>query len=468
MMKQLLLVLSAAITAGAASGQEKQMTMLHNPMAETATHAAISKAIGSYRHADKHAAHKTTAATERWYSFVDYFDTTEQDNSSSIALAAPYLWNDTMSVDAYSATGGGTVFNHNTMVSLGTVLHPFFSGFNDHTYYNGEMKITSANAYILDSITIFGRYGFNPAKSAVVDTIRISIVYGNGASTADVYRAGSTNPAVLSRFGLAASDTLYSYRYHYDSVRNRPSGTTVVVKDIILNNSGTSPAWGDTLSNGTYVHTLGFTPINIPAGNLVGAAMTFISGDASFVPHDTVFSSTMGYKYNMLRPYVAYRGTASTPQFPTYNAANGNTGLFKTLPNFYNGWIDQYIPLWFWSSGTGAATSQYPYIDYHLKCATCGTVYDNTSVGTVVTENTVTALPNPATDKLTISYSLTQSTDVTITLTNLVGQAVASQTAANSATGNVVFNTAALTPGLYFYTVSANGGRTTGRVVVAH
>lgn len=465
-MKKLLLLISASAFAMGANAQSAS-TMRNNPINPTINRASFKNAL---KHSN--VAKKTTSATERWYSYVDYYDTSEIDNSSSIALSAPYLWNDTMSMDAYSGASG-IVFEHNTTVHMGTILDPRFgsdmnTGFNNHNYYSGEMRITATDAYALDSILIFGRYGFNPTKTSVVDTIRISLAYGNGSSSSDIFRAGTTNSVVLTRYGLGSGDTLKYLNINYDSITNRPTGTTVQTINVLLDNTGASPAWGDTLSDGTYPILIGFPSISVPAGGYVSATFTFKTGDASFVPHDTVFSSTMGYKYNMFRPYVAYKGTSTAPAFAPYNVANGNTGVFKTLPNSDNGWTDLYIPQWFWSSGTSGSTLQYPYIDYHLTCTTCGTVYDNTSASNVITDNSVVAVPNPADNNLSIKFNLNASSDVKVTLTNVVGQEVAAQSVTNTKGGNVEFNTAALPAGIYMYTVSANGQRTTGRVVVAH
>jgi len=80
----------------------------------------------------------------------------------------------------------------------------------------------------------------------------------------------------------------------------------------------------------------------------------------------------------------------------------------------------------------------------------------------------VNAFPNPSSSSLNVTYNLATATDVTVTLTNTIGQVVATQNIANASSGNATFNTAALPAGVYAYTVSANGERSTGKVVVAH
>ena len=58
--------------------------------------------------------------------------------------------------------------------------------------------------------------------------------------------------------------------------------------------------------------------------------------------------------------------------------------------------------------------------------------------------------------------------DVTVTLNNVVGQTVASQTISNTANGTATFNTASLPAGVYIYTLTSNGTRSVGQIVVAH
>jgi hypothetical protein len=305
----------------------------------------------------------------------------------------------------------------------------------------------------------------------VVDTLRVSFVFGSGASTSDIYLANTTNPSVLANYGLAAGDTLKNYRMRYDPANNHATGTTVVTRDIILDNSTATPAWGDTLSTGAYYGRVALpVPVSVPAGNMVGASISFISGDASFTPNDTVFSSAIGYKYNMFRPYVGYKGTSSTPVFATYSPTDRNDGMFKTLPDTALGWGGQFIPLWFWTSTGGAASSQYPYIDFHVLCTACGVVTDEGpgAVNGVTAITSAAAYPNPATAEVNVPFTLAAAADVRITLSNMIGQVVSTQNMSNVQKGKAVFNTMSLPAGLYTYSVMANGQKITGSVSVIH
>lgn len=447
--------------------QERASFIMPNTVGKTFTSQDRKQVIDNEVKASS-SLYKTTAAP-RWYSFIDYFDTSEIDGGTGAALTSSYLWKDTMAVMAYSGTSG-TEWNHNRAVSLGLSIDPTFSGFNNNDYYNGEMKISSTDPYTVDSLRFFGIYGFRTANTWV-DTLRITFVYGDGTrgnatSGPDVYMAKTGNPTVLSRYGM--TDSMETYRMHFDSVTTHAKGTTSVVKDIIMDNTGTSPAWGDTLSNGWYYGRVALGDQNVPAGNLVGATITFISGAPGFTPHDTVFGSSIGYKYNMFRPLIMFRGSVSSsgapaPIFAQYSASNKNSGMFKTLPDTTNGWGGQYIPLWFWSATGGtASTYQYPYIDFHVKCSPCATV----GIEEVHTAMEASAYPNPATEELNVPFTLVATGTAEVTLSNALGQTVATKKFTGVSKGKAIFNTSSLAPGVYMYTVTADGKRASGRVAI--
>ena len=119
-----------------------------------------------------------------------------------------------------------------------------------------------------------------------------------------------------------------------------------------------------------------------------------------------------------------------------------------------------------WTSGGGAATLQHSANGFHLTCTTCGVVNAVETITKNITS--IQAYPNPANESVVVNFALNNSTTATVELSNTLGQVVATQVANNSANGSVTFNTAKLSAGVYFYTVIANGERSTGRVVVAH
>ncbi len=423
-------------------------------------------------------ANKTTAGGSRWYSYANYFDTLNKVTGAGLGAAAGLgiIWNDTIARVNY--TSG---IAHNTMVSVGEVFSPQFSGFYDWNYNDtiGLMKTTFSNAYTIDSINLWGAYVFNPAKTSVVDTLKISFLHGAGGGGTGVYYFagwyGSSSSSILSRFGLAATDTLYTTDLAYDSVKNIPFGTSLYTFNVPL----TSADWGDTLSDGTWVKQIKLpTALSVAAGEIVGFTVAFKTGDPTFptvvttsgAANDTILGIT-NPRYNVFRPRLIYKnGNSSTfaAAYPTYSRADLNTGMFKTLPNYKNGWDSLYIPEWAWGV-TAASTLQHVDVDFHVNCATCHIGQVPNAVHDVNnTISSVTAMPNPANTELNISFNSSVATDATVTLSNTVGKVVGVQSMTNVKNGKATFNTSTLANGIYFYSVIANGERSTGRVVIAH
>ena len=414
-------------------------------------------------------ANKTTSVSSRWYNYGQYLDTTQALISGTTALSATIIWNDTSGMVNYSSG-----LAHNTMVSNGAILQPQIAGFNDSTLYPGEIAITNSNAYVVDSINVNALYNFNVAKAAVVDTLTISFTYGDPTvAGSDIAGSYFTNPTVLSNYGLASTDTLKFASVRYDSVTNTASGASKYTMKVHL----TSAMWGDTSAGGIWSKTFavpgsGGTGFAVPAGKVLGYTLTFKTGDASYVPNATIENFTGTHTYNILRPIYDFKGTSSVPQFAPYvhPVLDFNGGQFKKLPNYGNGWENVYVPLYAWTSSGAASTLQHSFHDIHVQCPTCSLV-GHTTTGIANVAPTVSATkvyPNPASTELNISYTLSEISDVTVSLTNVLGKVVGNEGFKNVSSGTATFNTAKLAPGFYFYTIVANGERSTGRILVAH
>lgn len=89
-----------------------------------------------------------------------------------------------------------------------------------------------------------------------------------------------------------------------------------------------------------------------------------------------------------------------------------------------------------------------------------------------VEENTadfsVNVFPNPAVNEATVSFELTNTSDVTVTVTDLAGKTVYTNNLGNTIAGkhNVEINTAALAGGIYTVNFSANNSVVTKKLVV--
>ncbi len=396
----------------------------------------------------------TTAPTSRWYNYAQYLDTSiAASTGTPVSLAVVTIWNDTMGQLVYTGTG----LAHNRMVSCGSLFQPQAPGFNDPSLYPGEMMLTN-QSFSIDSLNIFGLLDFNPAKTSEVDTLVITLTQGSVTVPGDdIIYSNFTDAATLANYGV--SDSVEYGLIKYDSVTNTATGTTKYTFTYLFHSSD----WADTFANGIYHKTIPLPVAYAVAANMqVGIVMTFKSGDPSFIPHDTL----TGGQYNLFRPLYNFLGTSATPAFAPYSHSDYNSGQFKSLPNYRNGWENVYIPMYAWTSGSGASTLQHNNMDIHVVCTSCNAAVNVDNTTSAI--KGISAYPNPASSEVNIRFDLAALSDVTVNLTNALGQLIATQQINDKTNGVATFNTAKLPAGVYLYTVTANGQRTTGRVVIAH
>lgn len=468
-MKKLLLLLAAgsfAVTAGAQ--QRVSSVVFNNGLEKQVENSATAKTAVSTKKLQNNSgnvhsnatASKTTVGGGRWYDYVGYQSTVVLGDATAIGSTAPYLWNDTSGLWAYSNASGGTDYAANNLVSIGMSFDPVVPNWNNTTDYSGMIEIKATNAYTVDSIAIAGIYSRNPSKASVVDTLRFSMVYGDGSSTSNIYSyyfAGTT----AANYG---TDTLTFITMGHDTVANiaKRNGTApaALVFDVLLNTA----AEGDTLSNGLYYKTVAVPGgLSVPAGNFVSTSITYKSGDATYVPGDTIFLSGGNAKYNYFRPMLYYNNSGGSTTYHSYNINDQNIGYFQQPP--YGSWSGDYIPSYAYSTSSGASTYQWVGLEYHATCATCF----NVGIADVANQIAgVKAYPSPANNELNISFELSAKANVNVVLTNTLGQVVAKKQVNSGTAGVAAFNTSNLADGVYFYSVEANGQRTNGKVLIAH
>ena len=106
---------------------------------------------------------------------------------------------------------------------------------------------------------------------------------------------------------------------------------------------------------------------------------------------------------------------------------------------------------------------------YVLMPGTVCYVWDAcTACGVSVAENAIanlTVAPNPASDVVNFSFEANNAATATVTLFDLTGKVVATQTVATSAVTNVEMNTTALQAGSYIYNVVAGEKVATGKLI---
>jgi len=480
-MKKLLTLAAAGSLATAAMAQDANQSVvrLENGIrfdvpatADRADRPAtdLAQRVAQRRAETAQGANKTAVTGTRVYNWVDALFGINPSIGNNQSF--PYSWPNYRGLAVYA----GNVYDTINYASGGHILHPWFEFFNDvNIFAPTEFGMKDATVpYTLDSVTVYGFYQRQQQRPNVVDTVRLAIFYGPGGTNSNVittYDVGNT-----ADFGV---DTIRFAVAAYDSARVTATRASTAAPAVIYRNVPlTAASENDT-------NAFGLNRIRaavgqaIPAGNLVGVTATFIPGE-NFATgpngYDTVLlagaNNTVVPKYSMFRfRFFEQNRIGTTGQFPTYYPGSFNTGLFKLLPlsgNPTTSYRYFYFPHYFFTAASGA---EFMDVDFRITSNNFETLQTLglNSVNTNVSFDK--AYPNPAQNEVRVALTIAKASDVTVSLSNAVGQVVATQSlgkVAASTPQEAVFSTTTLPNGVYFYTVEAGGARKSGRIVVAH
>jgi hypothetical protein len=377
----------------------------------------------------KHAAHKPTAGTT--YAFIDYpvIDSAISSQYAGISylgspLAQGFYVQDlnTHYVNADSGTQINPVLLHSASVAFDSIID--ISG----TAYQGQ--------------------------SVVVDSLFIPVGQENlsGKNDTLVVQINSVTAA-----GIPTSTVLWSQ---------------TIIQDTGLS-SGPSNAKG--AASWFYAYTLQLAPqFSLPAGSSKFAV--------TLKYYDETKQDTFGFLYGS----PAYNCAAAGGNFPdttyvgTVIKITGTGGGLYTANSFTNGYAH-------YTNGTTTITLPSAAYGAGLSYA-CGTasstgldwqdiaMYAEVSFTDVtgvnaVKDNGLTIgqnYPNPFNKTTNISYSLTKSSDVVFTVSDMTGRTLINNTYSNSTPGQHVISLSAseFTPGVYFYTFNVNGSSVTKKMII--
>ncbi len=383
-------------------------------------------------------------------SFVAYDGTTNSGNygaidvfpDSTLYVAAgtpPFYW---------WCHGLGTSFDP-TSLYFQTSGGSSTTGLWANTTVSGPSFVVSpANDYYVDSIYVIGR--FYQTNSTEDDTLHIDVIAPSASATNEWdLHYGSTNCVT---WGITtAPDTNYRFALGAIDSNGYAGGDAPVYRITKVLNHAAAIDTDATSGWSIWSFAIPGGPIHVGAGGHVSALTTFHTG--AYYPYGTAIAAA-----NM---WVNESWYFADNDGALQKANDFNTGLVVSTEERYNySTAESYSgntiphPSYFY---TGPLSVLNPHYGWFLRDPS------STSVNKVVPVTKVNAYPNPATNELNITFS--SAANATVTLTNMVGQVVATQTNVN---GAAKFNTAALANGMYIFTIQANGERTTGHVVVAH
>ncbi|MGC4058103.1 MAG: T9SS type A sorting domain-containing protein [Chitinophagaceae bacterium] len=409
---------------------------------------------------------KTTLGGSREYSHFDYNLSVSSFESDSIWACR--IWFDSTVQQTYG-TGLGNV-NYN---SVAQVLYPMDGVFNDATNpnYKDQVGITSTNAYTVDSVRISGLYVTGLTRpSTIVDTLIISVAYQTAYSH---YRFDA---AYLAGFGIDVTPYLTTAdldTFHIAQPINKDSVNRAAYSFTTGSGTPTRVLWKEPLTSGMRspiatadIQTFTFAvpgKLSVPAGSGVVMTYTFKSGD-TWVPntsHIDTFHRFMAI-FGGSRKIMPYAGKWNA----TLTDRSHSALMFSSDTTYY--WGSAFI------EAMNSVSFFYEYLATSavVTCADCKLVKDlgsNINEQSIVTE--AKAFPVPANNSLTVPFTVAEKANVSVNISNMLGQVVATQNAGTfnaGQKGNVTFNTSALANGVYIYTVEANGQKVSERFSVAH
>jgi len=453
-MKKLFLLLSAAVCTAPAFAQSQSVVFKkadNMPFLGTLPSGQVLPAKSK-------AANKGTAGAGEWFNWVDlmYAQGTSKSYAGSIAPDS--------NIKITYSNGPSNISLHGFGMSFDPTDSVFRGGDDGHTdagYISNldllpQFAVFQSNPYSIDSIQFLMRY--NRHDHSVVDTLIVDVMKSNRTT------AGNT-PGIITVFfqggNASASPIINPYTASLDSVNASDKMEIVkIMDDAFANDTDVTTGWTNYGSNGIALPST----LNVGAGQVVVVYITMKSGKPSYP------LNTDGNNANYIHiPTYDISGTGAAPG---QSGNSLNSGLLVTNANTYHG-INPTDPKGFRVAGHNVAIPSIGFLqdglninmNFKVTCPTCVPSSVPNVNSNVINAN---AYPNPATSEVSIKFGLKQAANTNVSIMNTVGQVIATQNAGNVNTGSVTFSTANLANGLYFYTIEANGQRTTNRFVVAH
>ncbi len=414
-----------------------------------------------------HTSAKSSIAGGRWYNHAFLID--DAVVSGQMDYNFYPIWFDSTVKQRFN-TGLGTI-NYS---SLGQIVDPnHFTLYNDiniSTNDPNDIAITMEQPYKIDSVSFFAYYVENIARPVtIVDTLIFSVsASGNGPET-PYYLATPSNAPWLVNYTCTSCPDSFVRGFTIGTIDepNRASGVTDrVMWKVPIDTSFRRPDSAGYIFNKEFTYPVMVNGVpgaaNIPPGKTAAVTVTFKSGDI-INPGD----SFNHYHHMYVVSGEAVQGTYMPYYLYAYRDRNMSQLMFSTT-------TDTYDPTLFVETyNTNTFFKEFHDISAHLVCDNCPTVTEYSSVHNInsIVGTDMAAYPNPANNEINVSFIMNQNVNATVSITNAVGQVIATKEVANviAKQNNIVtFSTADLSAGLYFYTVEAKGQRTTNRFVVTH
>lgn len=445
MKKLMLLSLAGAVSFGAFAQNSLNKTVATKTITKPAV--TIQAAPRATQAAGTATPAKGAEIKSRWYNHAESMakasSLSMEDLMNNEHAAVAAMWQDTSVYYPGSTDGIG-------YLSYAQLFDPFADVYNDEFLYPVTspdiLRMNKTTPYKLDSVRIKGYY--TRTNTSYVDTLILTFIT-ESASKKFSYLSYTGSPDSFALIAWAGEDYLVEpiTQVSYGSSGNFLP-TPVVVK-VPLNDA----TFADSTMDG--FHEIYAAPnMNIIAGAKVSVSVTFKSGTA-YTPGTEITD------YNFFSFLSHEIVTGGTPTVIGNDNSMSYVALGDSTNSQLNTSLNYYIP------ATGF-TAPFRLEDHNISWKISANV--TTSVASVNGNITADAYPNPASTQLYVPVTVKADANVSVSITNAIGQTVATQNLGHVAAGQKAtakFNTSALANGVYFYTVEANGQRLTQRFAVS-
>jgi hypothetical protein len=459
-MKKLLLSASMILTAGFAFAQMGNSTALVKEGNVDLRVKSIPVVVNT-DHVNTNSTRAKKAVVQSWYQPLNFVTEFQGGKSQLDAVLKQSITFVTADSNFKIVRADGTI-NRASFQSFGHVLDP-----KDVLIENTEKPgiiLSQHNPYKLDSI--FFQYVYlrnvdstdndtNGIKEEVIDTVFVAY-FANANITKTNFTGGAMDKVSLLK---------------WNSSKLMPTSLVKIDTFLLGNNRSNSPF--DTTSSSSNQTLFGskFAQLTAPSiavtqGNLVGFTATFKSGVKAVLNGDTAVivyqKDTAAAKNDTIR-------RANT--FGTLYLYNESTsGVTYTNPTYFNSC--QFQPQWNAYGQNANWAGNYLVGHAFVADLFLETGFHLTSLNVGVTENDLVAIssiyPNPANGSTNVSFNLKQAGNVAVSITNLLGQTVATVNPGKMAAGsnNVSLNLSNIKAGVYFVNVSVDGLSTTKKLTI--
>jgi len=358
-------------------------------------------------------------------------------------------------VTASSGTTTSSIHN----ILLGSVLDP--KSVNLQSSF--DPIVTAHDAYNIDSLTIFGSY---VKKTSAVDTLYAWLVWGDTANT-NVFSkrlASQTWNAPIGtwRHSVIGPKITGASAAAGNMVKaGAPVGNKMLVKYVLQNT--------DSVAVAGHLKQIAIalpSPAAIPAGNIVSAFYTFVPGgthnlgDCAFsFPGAPTTQNVNGFAaaiWGQTAPALTQLSDYQNQQVDPSSWCMGATYDYMQRYNAYPSTWSLFMP--------GDLTTA-PLMMYSVYGTSSQGVSELEKNGFALAQNS----PNPFTNQTTIRYQLKNTaSNVSLEIFDVRGVKVFDKTQKDVAAGkySVDINRANFTSGIYFYSLTVDGNKSTKKMII--